>query len=148
MVNLVRQDRSEHFKSVGSVAYAGEVQSVSDLYNMGLEKYKAKDLSGAEQVFRQCIQMDKNYEYAYSMLGEVLMQTNLSNEAIKYLEVAVNLKADFLNYFKLGKAYLFSGNKTKALENLVKAKELGSKDSRVKSNQMKIFDQYIDQARQ
>ncbi|MBM3285567.1 MAG: tetratricopeptide repeat protein, partial [Candidatus Aminicenantes bacterium] len=74
--------------------------------------------------FRRAIELDPEYPSAYNGLGVALRQAGDLDGAIQSWKKAVEIKPDYgFALYNLGLAYALKGEKTKALEHLLKYRE-------------------------
>ncbi len=76
------------------------------------------DFEAAQKYFAQALDISPQDEAAAYNVGEMLFSNQKIDEAIRYLELAVQIKKDWPKpYLKLGYVYLNKGDFTKSLEN-------------------------------
>jgi len=76
------------------------------------------DLDAAQNHFAQALEISPQDEAAAYNVGEMLFSNQKIDEAIRYLELAVQIKKDWPKpYLKLGYVYLNKGDFAKSLEN-------------------------------
>jgi tetratricopeptide (TPR) repeat protein len=76
------------------------------------------DLDSAQKYFAQALEISPQDEAAAYNVGEMLFSNQKIDEAIRYLELAVQIKKDWPKpYLKLGYVYLNKGDFAKSLEN-------------------------------
>jgi tetratricopeptide (TPR) repeat protein len=79
---------------------------------------KRGDLQAAQSQFSQALEISPRDEVAAYNVGEVFFSNQQVDDAIKYFEMAVQIKKDWPKpYLKLGYVYLNKGDFPKALEN-------------------------------
>lgn len=78
---------------------------------------KKGDFQTAQKQFSQALEISPRDEVAAYNVGEVFFSNQQIDDAIKYLELAVQIKKDWPKpYLKLGYVYLNKGDFTKSLE--------------------------------
>jgi tetratricopeptide (TPR) repeat protein len=76
------------------------------------------DFEAAQKYFTQALDISPQDEAAAYNVGELLFSNQKIDEAIRYLELATQIKKDWPKpYLKLGYVYLNKGNLDKSLEN-------------------------------
>ena len=76
------------------------------------------DFDGAQKHFAQALDISPQDEAAAYNVGELLFSNQKIDEAIRYLELAIQIKNDWPKpYLKLGYVYLNKGDFSKSLEN-------------------------------
>jgi tetratricopeptide (TPR) repeat protein len=76
------------------------------------------DFDSAQKYFAQAVDISPQDEAAAYNVGELLFSNQKIDEAIRYLELATQIKKDWPKpYLKLGYVYLNKGDFTKSLEN-------------------------------
>jgi len=76
------------------------------------------DLDAAQKHFAQAVDISPQDEAAAYNVGELLFSNQKVDEAIRYLELAIQIKKDWPKpYLKLGYVYLNKGDLDKSLEN-------------------------------
>ena len=76
------------------------------------------DLDAAQKHFAQALDISPQDEAAAYNVGELLFSNQKIDEAIRYLELAIQIKKDWPKpYLKLGYVYLNKGDFAKSLEN-------------------------------
>jgi len=79
---------------------------------------KKGDFGAAQGHFRQALEISPKDEAAAYNVGEVFFSNQQIDEAVKYFELAVQIKKDWSKpYLKLGYVYLNKGDFAKSLEN-------------------------------
>ena len=79
---------------VDPVLFAGTLKISDTLYNRGLAKAKAGDLSGAQECLVKSVQTNKNNVFARNLLGLVLFETGRIGEAFKEWVISQSLMRD------------------------------------------------------
>lgn len=119
----------------------GRVQSAVDCFNRSLEAWPTAEgytyrgwaisfLGMLEQAIEDCrkaISVDPDFGNPYNDIGVYLMQLNLLDEAIPWLEnakLASRYQPRHFPYLNLGHIYMTKGDPTRALEEYVKALDL------------------------
>jgi len=78
----------------------------SELNQQAVELYKAKDLPGAEKLYREAVRLDPAYFPSQLNLGILLFKEGRYDESIKECTRAVSLRPDHPSaHFHLGNAY-------------------------------------------
>jgi tetratricopeptide (TPR) repeat protein len=76
------------------------------------------DFEAAQKYFAQALDISPQDEAAAYNVGELLFSNQKIDEAIRYLELAIQIKKDWSKpYLKLGYVYLNKGEFNKSLEN-------------------------------
>ena len=93
---------------------ATAIRALSGLGEVDLMK---GDLAKAQDFFKQAVDISPEDEVAAYNVGEVFFSNQQTEEAIRYFELAVQIKKDWPKpYLKLGYAYLNKGDYTKSIE--------------------------------
>lgn len=78
---------------------------------------KKGDFQTAQKQFSQALEISPQDEVAAYNVGEVFFSNQQIDEAIRYFELAIQIKKDWSKpYLKLGYVYLNKGDFTKSLE--------------------------------
>jgi tetratricopeptide (TPR) repeat protein len=92
--------------------------SLRALTGLGEISLKRGDLEAAQKYFAQALDISPQDQAAAYNVGELLFSNQKIDEAIRYLELATQIKKDWPKpYLKLGYVYLNKGDLDKALEN-------------------------------
>jgi len=92
--------------------------SLRALTGLGEVSLRRGDLDAAQKNFAQALDISPQDEAAAYTVGEVLFSNQKIDEAIRYLELAIQIKKDWPKpYLKLGYVYLNKGDLEKSLEN-------------------------------
>jgi tetratricopeptide (TPR) repeat protein len=91
--------------------------SIRALSGLGELAVKKGDMAAAQNYFSDTLAVSPEDEAAAYNVGEMLFSNQKSDEAIKYLELAIQIKKDWSKpYYKLGFVYLNKGDYAKSLE--------------------------------
>jgi tetratricopeptide (TPR) repeat protein len=91
--------------------------SVRALSGLGEIAVKKDDMAAAQKYFSDALAISPEDEAAAYNVGEMLFSNQKTDEAIKYLELAIQIKKDWSKpYYKLGFVYLNKGDYAKSLE--------------------------------
>lgn len=86
---------------------------------------KKGDMSTAQNFFMKSVDLNPKDEILAYNVGEIFFGNNKYDEALKYFEVARDIKPDWsIPYLKLGYVYSNTGDMKKAIENFKKFVEL------------------------
>jgi tetratricopeptide (TPR) repeat protein len=103
--------------------------SIRALSGLGELALKRGDFAAARTFFSEALAISPEDEAAAYNVGEMLFSNQNIDEAIKYFELASQIKKDWPKpYYKLGFVYLNKGNNDKALENFAKFVALAPDD--------------------
>jgi len=92
--------------------------SLRALTGLGESALKRGDLDAAQKHFAQALDISPQDQGAAYNVGELLFSNQKIDEAIRYLELATQIKKDWPKpYLKLGYVYLNKGDLDKALQN-------------------------------
>jgi tetratricopeptide (TPR) repeat protein len=95
----------------------------------------------AESLYRQAIEKDPTFYYAYNNLGIVLHDAERMQEAFAVYQKAIAVKPDYAKaYNNLGVWYYDSGDKKKAVEMYLKSIDITQADPNPWGNVAVIFD--------
>lgn len=133
-------DLSELFKTMGNLLddknnteeLNSEIRSgnVKTLLYLGNAYAELKMYENAIETFKKAIKLDSNIvdAYDYYHLGVSYNGLSMYKEAIEAYRQAIRIKPDYADaYYRLGFSYLYSGQKSKALEEYNKLKNIDSK---------------------
>jgi tetratricopeptide (TPR) repeat protein len=85
---------------------------------LGEVSLRRGDFDSAQKYLAQAVDISPQDEAAAYNVGELLFSNQKIDEAIRYLELATQIKKDWAKpYLKLGYVYLNKGDFAKALEN-------------------------------
>jgi tetratricopeptide (TPR) repeat protein len=91
--------------------------SIRALSGLGEIAVKKGDMASAQKYFSEALAVLPEDEAAAYNVGEMLFSNQKSDEAIKYFELAIQIKKDWSKpYYKLGFVYLNKGDYAKSLE--------------------------------
>jgi tetratricopeptide (TPR) repeat protein len=91
--------------------------SIRALSGLGELAVKKSDMAAAQKYFSDALAVSPEDEAAAYNVGEMLFSNQKSDEAIKYFELAIQIKKDWPKpYYKLGFVYLNKGDYAKSLE--------------------------------
>jgi tetratricopeptide (TPR) repeat protein len=94
-----------------------QTTSIRALSGLGELAVKKGDMAAAQKYFSDALAISPEDEAAAYNVGEMLFSNQKSDEAIKYLELAIKIKKDWSKpYYKLGFVYLNKGDYAKSLE--------------------------------
>ncbi len=149
----VAEDITRQLKTRLTVADRAELQFkpakdvvAYELYLKGRKKYRAynqKDNEKAISYFRQALDIDPNYAYAYAGLGDAYAQkTSHSGQGGGVLDTAIEMSSRAIEldpklsegYKALGLAYHYKGEMEKAISNYKKALELDPNNDMAANN--------------
>ncbi len=103
--------------------------SIRALSGLGELALKRGDFAAAQKSFSEALAVSPEDEAAAYNVGEMLFSNQNVDEAIKYFELASQIKKDWPKpYYKLGFVYLNKGDNAKALENFNKFVALAPDD--------------------
>ena len=103
--------------------------SIRALSGLGELALKKGDFEAARKYFSDALAVSPEDEAAAYNVGEMLFSNQNVDEAIKYFELASQIKKDWPKpYYKLGFVYLNKGDNAKALENFNKFVALAPDD--------------------
>jgi Tfp pilus assembly protein PilF len=92
--------------------------SLRAITGLGEVALRRGDLEAAQKYFAQALDISPQDEAAAYNVGELLFSNQKIDEAIRYLELATQIKKDWPKpYLKLGYVYLNKGDFAKSLEN-------------------------------
>jgi Tfp pilus assembly protein PilF len=95
--------------------------AVRALSGLGETALKKGDMAAGQGYFSQALAISLDDEGAAYNVGELLFSNQKTNEAIKYFELAAQIKKDWPKpYYKLGFVYLNKGDYDKSLESFNK----------------------------
>ncbi len=94
--------------SASSASRLEEYLSSEDYYIEGVKEYSAGDLEKAETLMRRCIAIDPEHDAAYYYIAAIHMQKGLAQEAIQYIDEAIQLAPEN-DWYKLTLARLYNG---------------------------------------
>jgi len=98
-----------------------ETASLRALTALGEVYIQKEDFETAQKYFAQALEISPNDEVAAYNVGSFFFSHQKVDEAIKYFELAVQIKEDWSKpYLKLGYVYLNKGDYNKSLENFNK----------------------------
>ncbi len=107
------------------IYFAWKTLITSNRFQKGLTLYQQKDYKNAEAAFRKVISINSTNDVVHLLLGDCLMQQEKVSEAIAQFQDVITRapkKADA--YLRLSNALMLQGNKTAAVTNLEKARDL------------------------
>jgi Tfp pilus assembly protein PilF len=91
--------------------------SIRALSGLGEVAVKKGDMNAAQKYFSDALAISPEDEAAAYNVGELLFSNQKSDEAVKYLELAIKIRKDWPKpYYKLGFVYLNKGDYAKSLE--------------------------------
>jgi SAM-dependent methyltransferase len=97
----------------------------AELFNQAVMHHHAGRLGEAERCYRQLLAALPLHAEAHSRLGAVLMRQGKMAEAISHIEQALSLRSDmFEAYANLCQAYMWTGQRDRAIEAACRALEL------------------------
>ena len=97
------------------------------LVKRGIIKEKLSDIEGAVKDYYAAIEFNSGYSEAYARLASILLSREEYEESFNLLRIAVQVdESNALSFFLLGKYYMKKNMDELALENFLKAEELGS----------------------
>lgn len=104
-------------------------------YNLGLYYQGIDSLNKAIDIYKQLIKINPKYPYAYYNIGYInLEMLSIPSEAIRYFDMAVQLKPDYYEaIFNLGLCYERTGD-------VLKARELYHQALNIKTNYPKAIE--------
>ncbi|MFB0565502.1 MAG: tetratricopeptide repeat protein [Candidatus Aminicenantaceae bacterium] len=113
--------------------YSGDTATALRAFTALGELYIQKeDFETAQKHFSQALEISPEDEVAAYNVGEVFFSHRKIDEAIKYLELAVQIKKDWSKpYMKLGYVYLNKGDFDKSIENFNKFIEMDPENPEV-----------------
>jgi len=105
--------------------------SVSDkkaalkLYDEGMDVYRAKDFEGAMKKFKKAIKKDRNFAYAYDMVGISYRRMDDYKNALKYYNKSLKLDPEGrMPLMNIPIAYALMNDYEKAIEGYLKFMEV------------------------
>jgi tetratricopeptide (TPR) repeat protein len=91
--------------------------AIRALAGLGELAVKQGDMAAAQKYFSEALAISPEDESAAYNVGELLFSNQKSDEAVKYLELAIQIKKGWPKpYYKLGFVYLNKGDYAKSLE--------------------------------
>ncbi len=97
----------------------------AQLFNQAVEYHHAGALGEAERCYRQLLAVAPLHAEGHGRLGAVLMRQGKMAEAISHIEHALSLRPDvFEAYANLCQAYMWTGQRDRAIEAACRALEL------------------------
>ena len=100
-------------------------QSAEAWFQRGNEQFASGDLDGAEQAYKQALELNPDYVDAMTNLGVVYYQKGRLDEAVAWYEKALKVNPDDpVAHYLLGAAYLQEGALDQAEQHFVRANEL------------------------
>jgi SAM-dependent methyltransferase len=97
----------------------------AELFNRALRHHHAGALGEAERCYRQLLAVVPLHAEAHGRLGAVLMRQGKMAEAVSHIEHALSLRPDmFEAYGNLCQAYMWTGQRDRAIEAACRALEL------------------------
>ena len=106
---------------------------------IGESMFELEDFEGAEEAFKQSLELNPNQKQIYYRLGIALRKQGKLNEAEEYFNQAIGSSSDDENlHYNLGRVYFERGQKEKALSHLQRAVELKPDFSEAKTLLEKI----------
>lgn len=92
-----------------------------------------KNIVEAEAIFKHCVDYFPEFEWPYCNLGELYMDLNQNDKAIKYLEKALTINPQYTNAMrKMSLAYTAIGEHKKAVEYMKSAAASFPDDNKLK----------------
>jgi len=99
--------------------------ATSKTFERGVNLYQQKDYNSAEGAFRQVISRHPSNDMVHLLLGDVLMQQNLPEEAIAQFREVIRLTPKNVDaYLRLGNALSKQDKLEEAIAALEKARDL------------------------
>jgi Flp pilus assembly protein TadD len=117
------------------------VSKAREHFLKGIQACKWRAFDIAEEEFRKAIELDASLADAHYHLGFLFLGLKRFEEAKKEFEEVVKLRPDAKAYGNLGILYFEAGDKEKAREALLKAKELFEKEKSYQ--EAKICEEYL-----
>lgn len=113
----------------------------TELNELGLQAANNKDLNLAESLYRQAIEKDSTFYYAYNNLGNLLASLGKNQEAFDTYQKALEIKPDYAKvYNNLGALSVRNGDKQKAKELYEKSISIDQTDPNPYGNLALILD--------
>jgi tetratricopeptide (TPR) repeat protein len=107
------------------IYFAVKTLITSNRFQKGLTFYKQKDYENAEAAFRKVISINSTNDVVHLLLGDCLMQQQQVEEAkAQFQDVIIRAPKKADAYLRLSNALMLQGNKTDAVVNLEKARDL------------------------
>ncbi|BAZ38953.1 TPR repeat-containing protein [Calothrix sp. NIES-4101] len=107
------------------IYFAWKTLITSNLYQKGVTLYQKKDYEAAEATFRQVIAINSTNDVVHLLLGDCLMQQDRVKEAMKEFQDVIQRAPKKVDaYLRLSNAFIAQGNKTEAITNLEKSRDL------------------------
>lgn len=105
--------------------FAREGFATSKTFERGVSLYQQKDYKGAEAAFRQVISRHPSNDMVHLLLGDVLMQQGLPEEAVAQFQEVIRLTPKNVDaYLRLGNALSQQNQLEEAVAALEKARDL------------------------
>ncbi|MEA5570538.1 tetratricopeptide repeat protein [Calothrix sp. UHCC 0171] len=107
------------------IYFAWKTLITSNLYQKGVTLYQKKDYEAAEATFRQVIAINSTNDVVHLLLGDCLMQQDRVKEAMKEFQDVIQRAPKKVDaYLRLSNAFIAQGNRTEAITNLEKSRDL------------------------
>lgn len=105
--------------------FVREAIATSSTFNQGVTLFKEKDYKGAEVAFRKVISRHPSNDMVHLLLGDVLMQLDLPEEAIAQFREVIRLTPKNVDaHLRLGTALIKQNNLEEAIAAIEKARDL------------------------
>ena len=105
--------------------FVREAIATSKTFGHGVNLYQQKDYKGAEAAFRQIISRHPSNDMVHLLLGDVLMQQGLPEEAVAQFQEVIRLTPKNVDaYLRLGNALSQQNQLEEAVAALEKARDL------------------------
>jgi TolA-binding protein len=107
------------------IYFAWKTLITSNRFQKGLTLYQQKDYKNAEAAFRAVISINSTNDVVHLLLGDCLIQQQKVEEAkAQFQDVITRAPKKADAYLRLSNALMLQGNKTDAVTNLEKARDL------------------------
>lgn len=105
--------------------FVREAITTSSTFKQGVTLFKERDYKGAEVAFRKVISRHPSNDMVHLLLGDVLMQLDLPEEAIAQFREVIRLTPKNVDaHLRLGTALMKQDNLEEAIAALEKARDL------------------------
>jgi tetratricopeptide (TPR) repeat protein len=107
------------------IYFATKTLITSNRFQKGVTLYQQQDYEAAEVAFREVIAINSTNDVVHLLLGDCLIQQDRVKDAIAQFQFVIERAPKKVDaYLRLSNAFIAQGNKSEAISNLEKSRDL------------------------